>query len=750
MRGCGRVQLLERLVNLEGKRAHLPKIIELLPAVRIPKKRPSLILHQGDDNTASLRFGERLAPPSFPFMIKRFLPLLLLASVPAYADGPKDNSYTDVRPIPPPGIEVPADVRSKIEAGIKQLRAAIDEAVKAQTQAKNAQLADLLPDVEIYHKALDWALRHNEFLKPEEFKAADEILAEGLARAAALKEGKAPWTKQTGLVVRAYKSKIDGSYQPYGMVIPENGFDGPKRTDIWCRGRDDKSGELQFMQQRRKQVGTISPVNTLVLQPYGRFCCANKFAGEMDAFEALEHAKKFYPIDANRLFIRGFSMGGAASWQFATHYADQWCGANPGSGFSETPEFLQVFQKEGLDSVPWYQQKLWRWYNATDNALNLWHCPTVAYSPELDRQKQAADAMEKALRGENIDMLHVIGEQKSKGITPDKAHRVMPEALVEIERRLADIATAGREIAPETVHFTTWTLIYNKMHWIVVDGLEAQWERCRIHADASDRKAVTIKTQGCTGLTLNMPSGTCKLSLLTKVPVTIDGQKLEVSRPKLDRSWLVHLSKQGGKWQEVLGNEDDGKLAKKEGVCGPIDHAFMSSFLFVKPTGQGWNETGDKWARAEMDRAVFEWRRQFRGDAPAKEDKAITDADIANNNLVLWGDPGSNSVLAKVLAKLPLTWTKEALELNKQKHNAAQAMPVLIYPNPLNPKRYIVINSGFTYREYDYLNNARQVAKLPDWAVVDITKPKTPVGPGGITDAGFFDENWRWKPGPKK
>jgi len=78
----------------------------------------------------------------------------------------------------------------------------------------------------------------------------------------------------------------------------------------------------------------------------------------------------------------------------------------------------------------------------------------------------------------------------------------------------------------------------------------------------------------------------------------------------------------------------------------------------------------------------------------SKEDKAITEADIANNNLILWGDPGSNSVIAKVLAKLPITWTKDALELNKQSHKANAAMPVLIYPNPLNPKRYIVLNSG--------------------------------------------------------
>ncbi len=68
--------------------------------------------------------------------------------------------------------------------------------------------------------------------------------------------------------------------------------------------------------------------------------------------------------------------------------------------------------------------------------------------------------------------------------------------------------------------------------------------------------------------------------------------------------------------------------------------------------------------------------------------------------------------------------------------------PVLIYPNPLNPKKYIVLNSGFTYREYDYLNNARQTAKLPDYAVVDVDVPVSSRAPGGIVKAGFFDDKW--------
>ena len=74
---------------------------------------------------------------------------------------------------------------------------------------------------------------------------------------------------------------------------------------------------------------------------------------------------------------------------------------------------------------------------------------------------------------------------------------------------------------------------------------------------------------------------------------------------------------------------------------------------------------------------------------------------------------------------------------------ADKYVPVLIYPNPLNPKHYIVINSGFTFREFDYTNNARQTPKLPDWAIVDVSVPVSARTPGGIAEAGFFDEQWK-------
>jgi hypothetical protein len=148
---------------------------------------------------------------------------------------------------------------------------------------------------------------------------------------------------------------------------------------------------------------------------------------------------------------------------------------------------------------------------------------------------------------------------------------------------------------------------------------------------------------------------------------------------------------------------------------------------------------------AEQQHAITEWRRHFRGDAQVREDKDVSDADIAASNLVLWGDPGSNRILARIADKLPVQWTADALVVGGKRYPAGTHAPVLIYPNPLNPRKYVVLNSGFTFREFDYLNNARQIPKLPDWAVVDTSTPPDDRYPGKIVTAGFFDEDWKLK-----
>jgi hypothetical protein len=147
-----------------------------------------------------------------------------------------------------------------------------------------------------------------------------------------------------------------------------------------------------------------------------------------------------------------------------------------------------------------------------------------------------------------------------------------------------------------------------------------------------------------------------------------------------------------------------------------------------------------------MNHAIAQWRQQFRGDAIVKDDTAISSSDIANSNLVIWGDPRSNKFMARILARLPLHWDVSNIQVGSRAFASSHMAPILIYPNPLNPKKYIVFNSGFTYREYDYLNNARQTPKLPDWAIVDIDTPANSRFPGKVVDADFFGEQWEVRP----
>ena len=323
--------------------------------------------------------------------------LLILAATPtAWADGPQDT----VRRIPGPGIKVGPDDRKALEEGLNTLKAAIE----ALEQRKEPRTKERLPDVQVFYKAVHDALTYEEFFTARDVARGRELLAEGNRRAEQLKDGSADWPTQKGLVVRGYVSKIDGSVQPYGLVIPETYSPSvPTRLDVWFHGRGETLSEVNFLDERRKQPGLFTPANTIVLHPYGRFCNAFKFAGEVDVLEAIESVRRNYRIDDDRISVRGFSMGGAACWQFAVHYADRWFAANPGAGFAETPQFLRIFQNETVQPT-WYEKALWHMYDSTDYAANLRQCPTVAYSGELDSQKQAADLMSEALKDQKIDL----------------------------------------------------------------------------------------------------------------------------------------------------------------------------------------------------------------------------------------------------------------------------------------------------------------------------------------------------------
>ncbi|MCX8512227.1 MAG: hypothetical protein ORN83_10740, partial [Chthoniobacteraceae bacterium] len=210
----------------------------------------------------------------------------------------------------------------------------------------------------------------------------------------------------------------------------------------------------------------------------------------------------------------------------------------------------------------------------------------------------------------------------------------------------------------------------------------------------------------------------------------------------------LRLQKTGKSWGMVAAS--DNGLRKRHGLQGPIDDAFQEAFVFVRPTGKALFPAVEAWANAEMQRAIAQWRVVFRGEIRVVADVDVTPELMANHHLVLWGDPGSNLFLAKLLSlkapnqtRLPLQWDAKELRFGKEVYPAASHVPVLVYPNPLATGRYIVLNSTFTFRQGSDTTNALQTPKLPDWAIVDVTTPPSDLAPGAVQNAGFFDEHWQ-------
>jgi hypothetical protein len=138
----------------------------------------------------------------------------------------------------------------------------------------------------------------------------------------------------------------------------------------------------------------------------------------------------------------------------------------------------------------------------------------------------------------------------------------------------------------------------------------------------------------------------------------------------------------------------------------------------------------------------------MRGDLRIIDDVALDEQTIAANHLVLFGDPGSNAVLKKILERLPIEWTNDKIRIAEREWSASDHGVNLIFPNPLNPSKYVVLNSGHTFHEKDFRNsNAYLFPRLGDIAVQRISMD----GNGNLVEQVVWSDvfNSYWKLAPR-
>ena len=674
----------------------------------------------------------------------RFALVLLVLACQVSAQPPRARPAGSP-PRPPALIPIQPNSQemSQVTSETEQLETTI-HALKAR-QADSA----LVADVEIYAKAGRMLLEFpDQFFTQRGVDHAIEVLNTGLERAKELEAGQ-PSANMGKRQLHGYYSAIDGSVQPYGITLPEQ-YDPakPARLYVWMHGRANTTTEAEFLFNFPKGNTGKPPVadfGQIQLDVYGRLNSSGyHWAGEADVFEAIAAVKKRFNIDDKRVLLRGFSMGGEGAWHIALHYPDRFAAAEIGAG-----TWSRRAEMPGLE--PYQSAVLRIWENMPEWAANVFNLPLAGHDGDTDTQVPSLPPpppgtpnrgqLESSLRtraqlekegyksvGEP-DFLHSEGTPAIFLISQKTGHGTSPLVRERLDAFLKEWGDKGQS-SPEHIRFVTWTTRYNRDYWLSVDGLTKQYDRADVDAARSDGgKRYQIGTKNVSRLVLRETEKAQR--------ITIDGETLKVKSGA-----EIALERDNGKWKIAHGKA--AGLHKTHALQGPIDDAFLDPFLLVRPTGTPWNDAVNQQALRTMARFDKLWAKYFRGHPFVKDDREVTADDTAKYHLVLFGDPGSNLLIAKTISKLPLQWTKEKVIFGGTSYPASDSFPAMIYPNPLNASKYVVLNTGLTITEREYNGDYG----MPQWGDYAIVKVKDGSDLPDMEIAGLFDELWRVKPLP--
>lgn len=599
-------------------------------------------------------------------------------------------------------------------------------------------------DVEIYLKAAERIEKHNEYYDKDAGAQILAVLGRGLLRASQQLRGESPWYHIAGATtIRAYRSQVDGSVQPYAVTLPSDyNIDKTKKwhIEVVLHGRSDELNEVSFIHYHDDK---LAPKNQdyVRIDIFGRGNNGYRWAGETDVTEAVTHfliveraLRRIDLLDLKRSVLRGFSMGGAGVWHLGLHRPHDWCVLSPGAGFVRTHGYLA-----NLPQLPPYQEAGLHIYDAIDYAENAFNVPVVAFAGAKDPQRVAALEMEKRLKESHIPMKLVTA--------PDLDHRFPQEWEQKVAEAYRKYTEKGRSDYPPRVRFVTYTLKYPVCNWVEIQGMEQHYQRAFVDAEHLEDDSYRIEASNVRILHLQLWPGATKQA----VKVRIGGQDLEavpyMPSPQSE-AFHLYLEHHAGRWRSVLPEylrtTQLHKPRKIIDIHGPIDDAFTRPFLCVRGTGKPWHEAAGRYAEANLERFRQEWSKYLRGELPVKDDTDLEPSDLSSRHLILFGDPSSNSLIAQILPQLPLKWTKDKITFQGREYSAAGHVPVMIYPSPLSPLHYVVLNSGHTFHAADFQgSNALLYPRLGDFAILKLSGDKKDPLAIEVQTAGLFDDDWQ-------
>lgn len=569
------------------------------------------------------------------------------------------------------------------------------------------------------------------------------------AWAAAAAAGKDPLATERGDLYRAYRSRYDGNLQPFSVHVPKR-YDRSRKWPLVIgmhgigsgthytlrrvlgRDRDKEGGEPGGKPLIRGNMPRLPDYGVLTASAWGYHNSAFWYYGEDDVMRVIAEMKKAYNVDEDRVYLTGLSLGGLGTYHIGHHFPDAFGALGPLGGFSSVKLYRQIRNYDKR----WWESVLIEQRDATTYAENGKHTPMRVVHGKFDAPRHAT-AM--------TDRYKKLGYTYELDI-PDLGHDVWQHGYGE-GKLIKWMKRHRRPANPDDVVLKTHSYRYTRAYWVEIGWIDDYLKPAllEVSVNSKDRSRVSVlKATNLRGFTLDLSR-----PQLADGPVTVSVAGNDIPVTRRDR---VHFRRaDSGSWA-VANSAAPPKGWKRPGVSGPVDDVMYEPHTFVVGTRDA--------AQTDVNRRLVSEDRSYIRHRnhdiwfPVKDDVDVTEDDLQTKHLVLYGNPKSNAVLARVLAagKLPVQFEDDAIVVDGQRFAGEDVGIKLIYPSPFNAERSVVIVAGVTWR--GTLLSRHLPRFVPDIMVYDhrlATDYFTRVLQGrGVLYGNFFNEDWTLpKPQPR-
>jgi beta-glucosidase len=464
---------------------------------------------------------------------------------------------------------------------------------------------------------------------------------------------------EPGPQVLTFFSNVDDTEQPYGLYLPP-GYDSRKAYPLVISlhgagsnhrlnlrrvfGKSNTDGETDV--EASRYFPPWEDVDYIVASPYARGTMGYQGVAEKDVLDVLADVKRRFSIDENRVYLTGLSMGGGGTYWIGLTHPDLWAAIAPVC--PAPPEGTAEF------------------------APNALHIPVHVFQGGADPVVQPQGTRQW------VERLEQLGTKVEYTEYPGVGHDSWVNAYAD-GQIFKWFDQFRRDPYPDRVRFATDRYEYDGAYWVRLDALLPGLP-ANIDAVFTAPNTLEITTVGLEGFTLRL-AGHPRVTRRHALEVTIDGQQATV--PAADSA---SFSRREGIWAPTAFARPS--LAKRQGLEGPMREVFSGRHVYVYGTADNPSQTELTARRAQAERAA-DWSR-YRGEFMGRvmvfprvlADREVRPSDLEDANLVLFGTPTTNSLLAQFAERLPMHLS-----------DGATADYGLLYAFPVD-ERYVLVSEG--------------------------------------------------------